>query len=62
MKKKPEKMFIVRKRIKAVSALDAIRLDKKTPVDDVWVDENWSRENEREDSSRSLGFKKNGSE
>lgn len=29
----------------ASSAQDAIRLDKKTPVDDCWVDEDWKKEN-----------------
>lgn len=37
---KPEdKLFIVRKYILAKSALDAIKKDKFTPVDDVWVDD-----------------------
>lgn len=33
--------FIVRKYVMASSAQEAIRLDKKTPVADVWVDEKW---------------------
>jgi hypothetical protein len=41
--KPPMKLFVVRKYIKAASAIDAIRKDKHTPVDDVWVDEDWKK-------------------
>ena len=41
MKKPKPKMFIVRKYIKANDAASAIKLDKTTPVHDVWVDDNW---------------------
>lgn len=34
-------MYIVRKYIKAYSALEAIKKDKDHPVDDVWVEERW---------------------
>lgn len=34
----PKVKFVVRKYIYARSAQEAIRLDKKTPVSDVWVD------------------------
>lgn len=43
--KKIEKLFIVRKYVKAVSAAEAIRLEKKAPVDDVWVDDDWKKMN-----------------
>jgi hypothetical protein len=39
----PMKLFVVRKYIKAISAADAIRRDKTTPVDDVWVDDDWKK-------------------
>lgn len=35
------KMYVVRKYIKAVSAIEAIKKDTKTPVHDVWIDEKW---------------------
>ena len=35
------KMYVVRKYIKAYSALEAIKKDKDYPVDDVWIDEKW---------------------
>jgi hypothetical protein len=44
MKKKPkEKLFIVRKYIKALSAAEAIRKERSAPVDDVWIDDDWKR-------------------
>ncbi|MDD5006535.1 MAG: hypothetical protein PHS34_07595 [Candidatus Omnitrophica bacterium] len=45
------KQYIVRKYIMAKSAKDAIAKDKKTDVDDVWVDVDWEEEQ--------VGFKKN---
>lgn len=39
------KLFVVRKYILANSASEAIRLDKKKPVDDCWVDDDWKKEN-----------------
>lgn len=36
-------MYVVKKYIKALSASSAIRLDKTTPVHDVWVDEDWKK-------------------
>jgi len=43
--KKKKKLFIVRKYISAFSARHAIDLDKKSPVDDVWVDDEWKKNN-----------------
>lgn len=40
-----KKLFIVRKYIMAKDASEAIKLDKKHPVDDVWVEEDWKRNN-----------------
>lgn len=42
---KNQKLFLVRKFIMASSAKDAIRKDKDTPVDEVWVDEDWKKGN-----------------
>lgn len=38
-----DKMFIVRKYIKARSASEAIKKDKTVPVHDVWIDEDWKK-------------------
>ena len=40
-----KKRFVIRKYIMARNAIHAISLDKKTPVDDVWIDEKWADEN-----------------
>lgn len=44
-KNKKIKQFILRKYIQAESVLDAIKKDKKTPVHDCWVDDNWKEDN-----------------
>jgi hypothetical protein len=41
--KPPEKMFVVKKFIKATSAAAAIRKDRSTPPDEIWIDEDWKR-------------------
>lgn len=42
--KKKEKRYIIRKYIVAKSVHDAIRKEKKEPVDDCWLDDDWKRE------------------
>lgn len=37
------KLFVIRKYIYATSALEAIKKDKKTPCDDIWVDEEFKK-------------------
>mgnify|MGYP001616646614 CR=1 FL=1 len=56
-----DKLFIVRKYIKARSAREAIKKDKIHPVDDVWVDDDWKKENYKElnNLENCIGFKKN---
>lgn len=47
---KPEiKRFIVRKYIMAASAEEAIKKDKRSPVSDVWVDDEWMKESTRKE-------------
>ena len=43
MRSEKPKMYVVRKYIKAISAAQAIRKDKATPVHDVWIDETWHK-------------------
>lgn len=43
--KNNKKLFVVRKYIMAKSAKEAIKLDKNTPVDDVWIDDEWKKGN-----------------
>lgn len=40
-----KKLFVVRKYIMAKDSLEAIKLEKKAPVDDVWVDDEWRKSN-----------------
>lgn len=44
-KKKGEqpKMYIVKKYVKAKSAMQAIRKERSIPVHDVWVDDTWAK-------------------
>lgn len=51
----PLKRYIVRKYIMAKSAKDALRIEKKTKPDDVWVDEDWKKENPNQLQS-AIGF------
>lgn len=48
-------MFVVRKYIMAESAKQAIKLDKTSEVDDVWIDTDWQRNNMCNNSE--IGFK-----
>ena len=43
--KKLVKRFVVRKYIMAKSAQEAIRKDRTHKPDDVWVDDEWKKEN-----------------
>ena len=40
-----EKRFIVRKYIMATSAQQAIKKERRVRPDDVWVDEEWAKQN-----------------
>lgn len=55
MKKQPLKRFIVRKYIMAKSANEALRKDRKHLPDDVWVDDEWKKENPTQLTS-AIGF------
>ena len=54
-KKDSKKLFVVRKYIMARDAKEAIRLDRKTHVDDVWVDEEWKKSN-KDQLPSAIGF------
>jgi hypothetical protein len=47
--------YIVRKYIMANSAIEAIELEKESPVHDVWIDEDYKNEQRRELAS-CIGF------
>jgi hypothetical protein len=50
-----EKRFIIRKYIYAKDALEAIKKDKVTKVDEVWVDEDWKKLNDGR-GEKGIGF------
>ena len=52
-----EKLFVIRKYIYAESAKEAIVKDRITDVDDVFVDNEWKKENKL-DKDKDIGFKK----
>jgi hypothetical protein len=45
MAKNNKKLFVLRKYVMASNAGEAVRLDKVTKVDDVWIDEEWKKGN-----------------
>ena len=49
-----EKQYVVRKYIMAKNAKDALKKEKDVRADEVWLDEDWKREN----LSKVIGFKK----
>lgn len=53
--KQKEKLFVIRKYIKARSATEAIKKEKTHPVDDVWIDADWQKMN-MFDKETELGF------
>lgn len=55
MKNKDKQQYIIRKYIMATSAKDAIRRDKDSEVNDVWVDQDWVK-TQHEDKNPAIGF------
>lgn len=48
-------MFVIKKYIMAPNAREAIKREKKTEVDDLWVDEEW-RKNNKDRLADAIGF------
>lgn len=53
--KTPLKRFILRKYIMAYSAQEALKKDRITRPDDIWIDDEWKKENPNVLSS-AIGF------
>lgn len=51
-------MYIVRKYVKAFSAIDAIRKEKNVAPRDVFIDDDW-RKNQTDNLADAIGFKDN---
>jgi hypothetical protein len=50
-----KKLFVIRKYVMAENAKKAIVEEKKHPVDDVWIDDDWKKENLSKDNKK-IGF------
>lgn len=55
MKKQQKKLFIVKKYIMATSAHDALKRERRHKPDDVYVDEDWRKQNPTQQES-AIGF------
>lgn len=53
--KKNEKMFVVRKYVMADSVESAIRKEKKTKIHEVFVDDEW-RKNNKDSLASAIGY------
>lgn len=49
-----DKLYVVRSYIKAKTAKEAIKKSKAQEPDDVWIDEEWKKQNDN--LSRAVGF------
>ncbi len=61
MKRKDEKMFIIKKYVMASSASEAIRKEKNIKPDDCWVDDDW-RKSKTDNLAVAIGFQYQGEE
>ena len=55
LQKHNKKLFCVKKFISARSAKEAIKLERKASVDEIWIDEEWKKNNTNQLPS-SIGF------
>lgn len=55
MKKSNQKMYVIKKFVMANSAQQAIRKERKAPVDSVWIDDDWAKGNSKTLES-AIGF------
>lgn len=44
-KQEGQKLFVIRKYIMARNAKEALKKDLTTPADDVWIDNDWQKNN-----------------
>ena len=57
---KPEKLFVVRKYVMAKDAATAIKKERSCPVDDVFIDDEWRKQQEFNRPMKGFSKKKNG--
>jgi hypothetical protein len=51
-----DKMYVIRKFIKANSAAQALRLEKKLPADECYISDDW-KEGKNQNLADAMGFK-----
>ena len=61
MKKKTEQMYVVRKYVMATSVVDACKRESKSPVHEVFVDDDWKKK-QMEQLPSAIGFAVNDEE
>lgn len=49
-------MFVIKKYVMAPNAREAIRRERKVEVDDLWIDEDW-RKNNNDKLTEAIGFR-----
>jgi hypothetical protein len=49
------KLYVIKKYVKATSAAEALRKERTVAADDVWVDDDW-RKNNRDNLADAIGF------
>lgn len=54
-KPKKDKMYVIRKYVKAASVSEAIKRERLAPVHEVYVDEEW-RKNNHDNLTTAIGF------
>ena len=57
-----QKLFNIKKTFFAKDVKDAVRKERKMPVDEVWVDDEWKKQQDYKDPNspdRKMGFSKN---
>lgn len=52
-----KKIFVVKKFVEAKSAKDALKKEKTCPVDEIWIDEEWKKNN-ISNTRKPMGFSK----
>jgi len=53
-----KKLFIIQKYIVATSVMHALKIEKNSEVNEIWLDEDWKRAHKPECKNTKVGFNK----
>lgn len=53
-----KKLFIIQKYIVATSVIHALKIEKNSEVNEIWLDEDWKRAHKPECKNTKVGFNK----